>query len=119
MINRLIKTAVDPNAKPGQTTPDPHYGYGILRPDAALNTVLAAGPAAGPLPQAVDPLVDGPGGGGKGMSTVAATSAGASGGGGVGVGVLVGVAAAAVLGGGVAFVALSRRRRRQSLSDYR
>ncbi|QMU78970.1 S8 family serine peptidase [Streptacidiphilus sp. PB12-B1b] len=56
VVNRLIKTAIDPNAKPGQTTPDLHYGYGVVRPDAALTEDVPAGPAAGPLAQASDPL---------------------------------------------------------------
>ncbi|MFC1411682.1 S8 family serine peptidase [Streptacidiphilus sp. N1-12] len=104
VINRLVKTARDPNAVAGQTTPDPHYGYGILRPDAALNTTMAAGPAAGPLPQVSDPLA----GGVKGNS--AAVKQGGSSG--------IGAGAAAV--GGVVLLALvaamavgvSRRRRR-------
>jgi len=56
VINRLIKTAIDPEAKPGQTTPDLHYGYGVARPDKALTESIAAGPADGPLAQATDPL---------------------------------------------------------------
>ncbi|MFC1419604.1 S8 family serine peptidase [Streptacidiphilus cavernicola] len=120
VVNRLIKTAVDPNAKPGQTTPDLHYGYGVLRPDAALNTTLAAGPAAGPLPQTVDPLAGGGGAataaavGGKGAGAVAATPGGASGG--LGVGAFAGIAAVAVLAVVGALVAFLRRRRRQAPS---
>jgi type VII secretion-associated serine protease mycosin len=56
VINRLIKTAIDPEAKPGQTTPDLHYGYGVARPDKALTESIPAGPADGPLAQATDPL---------------------------------------------------------------
>jgi type VII secretion-associated serine protease mycosin len=60
VINRLIKTAIDPSAKPGQTTPDLHYGYGIARPDKALTENIPAGPASGPLAQATDPLAPAP-----------------------------------------------------------
>ena len=56
VINRLIKTADDPSAKPGQTTPDLHYGYGLARPARALAEDIPAGPAQGPLAQASDPL---------------------------------------------------------------
>ena len=83
VVNRLIRTADDPKAKPGQTTPDPHYGYGVLRPDAALDTKLAAGPAAGPLPQATDPLAapgTGSGSGGAAAPGSGAKSTDASGG---------------------------------------
>lgn len=62
VINRLIKSAIDPNAQPGQTTPDLHYGYGVMRPNVALTENIPAGPAAGPLPQATDPLAAGPAG---------------------------------------------------------
>ena len=55
VVNRLIKSAVDPDARPGQGTPDLHYGYGVVRPDAALTQDIPPGPAAGPLPQATDP----------------------------------------------------------------
>ena len=60
VINRLIKTADDPSAKPGQTTPDLHYGYGIARPERALAEDIPAGPAQGPLAQASDPLAPSP-----------------------------------------------------------
>lgn len=56
VINRMIKSAIDPNAKAGQTAPDPHYGYGVARPNEALTESIPAGPAQGPLPQATDPL---------------------------------------------------------------
>jgi len=56
VVNRLIKSAIDPDAKAGQTTPDLHYGYGVARPNEALTEDIPAGPAQGPLPQAADPL---------------------------------------------------------------
>jgi type VII secretion-associated serine protease mycosin len=128
VINRLIRTADDPKAKSGQTTPDPHYGYGVLRPDAALNTKLAAGPAAGPLPQASDPLAGTGTGTGTGAGSGSGTGAAAAPGngakpadvsGGVSTKVVLGVAAlvvvllvvAAVV---VALVVLSGRRRRRA-----
>jgi type VII secretion-associated serine protease mycosin len=110
VINRLIRTAIDPRAEPGQTAPDPHYGYGILRPDAALNTVLPAGPAAGPLPQATDPLAAT----GTGTSTAVAASVRTAGG--LGAGLVLGLAAAAfvLLVVAVALARLLGRRRRRS-----
>ena len=52
VINRLIKTAANPDG----AGHDPRYGYGILRPDAALTFTIPAGPAAGPLPQISPPI---------------------------------------------------------------
>ncbi|MHA6765034.1 S8 family serine peptidase [Streptacidiphilus sp. PAMC 29251] len=118
VINRLIKTATDPNAKAGQTTPDPHYGYGILRPDAALNTTLAAGPAAGPLQQAMDPLASGSGGDKNTSSAAAGPAAKPSGtASSSSTGLVVGIAVAVLvllLAFVVTLVVLSRRRRRRS-----
>lgn len=53
IINRLVQTAVNPTAPPGNhsVVRDPHYGYGIIRPDLALSQTIPAGPASGPLPQ--------------------------------------------------------------------
>lgn len=116
VINRLIKTAIDPNAKPGQTTPDPHFGYGVLRPDAALTANIAAGPAAGPLAQATDPLAAG----GKGTAEATPVTAAKSGSGssGMGMGAVLGIAAVVVvLLVVLAFVVLSRRRRARAGSS--
>jgi subtilisin family serine protease len=51
IINRLVQTAAKPGAPSGQGVRDPHYGFGIIRPDLALTQDIPAGPAAGPLPQ--------------------------------------------------------------------
>ncbi|MEZ0066549.1 type VII secretion-associated serine protease mycosin [Streptacidiphilus sp. MAP12-20] len=47
VVNRMVKSAVNPTGK----VHDDHYGYGIIRPDAALTFDIPAGPATGPLPQ--------------------------------------------------------------------
>jgi len=55
VINMIIKGAALPA---GLTAPDPHYGYGIARPDQwALWATMAKnpGPASGPLPQLANP----------------------------------------------------------------
>ncbi|WP_161791269.1 S8 family serine peptidase [Streptacidiphilus jiangxiensis] len=49
-IDYILETAV---RSPDLSASDPALGHGIARPD--LGRVLAAGPAAGPLPQATDP----------------------------------------------------------------
>ncbi|WP_406261942.1 type VII secretion-associated serine protease mycosin [Streptomyces chartreusis] len=51
VINRLIKSAtmLDQDVK---KTPDDEYGYGIIRPYAALTMNIAKGPKQGPLAQA-------------------------------------------------------------------
>lgn len=52
VVNRLVKTALVPDALKGQKLPDDHYGYGIIRPYRALTENIPAGPEEGPLPQA-------------------------------------------------------------------
>ncbi len=55
VINMIIKGAALPT---GLTAPDPHYGYGIARPDQwTLWATMAKnpGPASGPLPQLANP----------------------------------------------------------------
>ncbi|MHB6910033.1 S8 family serine peptidase [Streptomyces sp. DB-54] len=70
IANRLVKTAGLPPSKAGLTLPDPHYGYGFIRPLRALTQDIPAGSKNGPLkmPQA-DPSATASG----------ASSAGASG----------------------------------------
>ncbi|PJN42182.1 peptidase M8 [Streptomyces sp. CB02959] len=70
IVNRLVKTAGLPPSKAGLTLPDPHYGYGFIRPLRALTQDIPAGSKNGPLkmPQA-DPSATASG----------ASSAGASG----------------------------------------
>ncbi|WP_438485590.1 S8 family serine peptidase [Streptomyces sp. S186] len=69
IANRLVKTAGLPPSKAGLTLPDPHYGYGFIRPLRALTQDIPAGSKNGPLktPQA-DPST----------ATNGANSAGAS-----------------------------------------
>ncbi|MFG2823581.1 S8 family serine peptidase [Kitasatospora sp. NPDC048365] len=49
VANRLVKSAKVPGALQGAKLPDPHYGYGILRPYEALTMDIPAGSAQGPL----------------------------------------------------------------------
>ncbi|MEZ0094027.1 S8 family serine peptidase [Streptacidiphilus sp. EB129] len=100
IVNRLVKTAIDPNAAAGQTAPDPHFGYGIIRPDAALSSTIPPGPSAGPLPQA------------DASAAAVATAASQHGSSGSGsIGLIAGLAGAVVVLLGGATV-LRRRRRR-------
>ncbi|MER7990742.1 S8 family serine peptidase [Streptomyces noursei] len=54
IVNRLVKTAGLPKGQEGMTVPDPHYGYGFIRPLRALTQDIPAGSKNGPLkmPQA-------------------------------------------------------------------
>jgi type VII secretion-associated serine protease mycosin len=49
IANRLVKTAVLPDASKGTSLPDERYGYGIIRPLAALTEDIPAGGKLGPL----------------------------------------------------------------------
>ncbi|MEU6329171.1 S8 family serine peptidase [Streptomyces sp. NPDC047049] len=49
VANRLTKTAITPDGKTGVTSPDPKYGYGVIRPYRALSENIPAGPKNGPL----------------------------------------------------------------------
>ncbi|WP_051812937.1 S8 family serine peptidase [Kitasatospora sp. MBT63] len=49
VANRLVKSAFVPPVIKGAKLPDPHYGYGILRPYEALTMDIPAGSAQGPL----------------------------------------------------------------------
>ncbi|MGP4002269.1 S8 family serine peptidase [Streptomyces sp. 8N706] len=49
IANRLVKTAGLPDAKKSLKLPDPHYGYGFIRPYTALTKDIPAGPKNGPL----------------------------------------------------------------------
>ena len=89
IVNRLVKTAALPKGKEDLQLPDPHYGYGIIRPYSALTQEIPAGSKDGPLKT---PKTDPAGG---------ATAPGASGGdqasekedSGLGTGAIVGIAA--------------------------
>lgn len=50
VANRLVKTAGLPDEMKGKELPDNHYGYGFIRPRAALSDDIPAGPKEGPLP---------------------------------------------------------------------
>ncbi|WP_329597207.1 S8 family serine peptidase [Streptomyces pseudovenezuelae] len=49
IANRLVKTAVLPDAEKGLSLPDKSYGYGIIQPVAALKDDIPAGSKYGPL----------------------------------------------------------------------
>ncbi|REK87892.1 peptidase M8 [Streptomyces inhibens] len=49
VANRLTKTAITPDGKTGITSPDPKYGYGVIRPYRALSENIPAGSKNGPL----------------------------------------------------------------------
>uniref|UniRef100_J1RTX8 Putative M08 family peptidase n=1 Tax=Streptomyces auratus AGR0001 TaxID=1160718 RepID=J1RTX8_9ACTN len=49
IANRLVKTAGLAPGQEGMKLPDPHYGYGFIRPLRALTNDIPAGPKNGPL----------------------------------------------------------------------
>lgn len=49
IANRLVKTAGLPPGQTGMKLPDPHYGYGFIRPFRALTNDIPAGSKNGPL----------------------------------------------------------------------
>ncbi|GAB7030642.1 S8 family serine peptidase [Streptomyces sp. NPDC021749] len=49
IANRLVKTAGLPPGKEGMKLPDPHYGYGFIKPYSALTKDIPAGSKNGPL----------------------------------------------------------------------
>ncbi|MGW0418517.1 type VII secretion-associated serine protease mycosin [Streptomyces sp. NPDC003015] len=49
VANRLVKTAILPASAKGLTLPDEKYGYGTIRPLAALSEDIPAGSKLGPL----------------------------------------------------------------------
>ncbi|MFJ9418227.1 S8 family serine peptidase [Streptomyces sp. NPDC101227] len=89
IANRLVKTAGLAPGKQGLKLPDPHYGYGFIRPLKALTANIPAGSKNGPLKTP------------KTEPTGGATGPGASGGdqasekkdSGLGTGAIVGIAA--------------------------
>ncbi|MEU8685700.1 S8 family serine peptidase [Streptomyces sp. NPDC048611] len=54
IANRLVKTAGLPDDMRGKKLPDPHYGYGFIRPSKALTANIPAGSKDGPLPPLSD-----------------------------------------------------------------
>ncbi|GAO06742.1 putative M8 family peptidase [Streptomyces lydicamycinicus] len=76
IANRLVKTAGLPDEMKGKKLPDPHYGYGFIRPSKALTAKIPAGSKNGPLPPVSDGSPKAPGkgeavksDGDEGMST--------------------------------------------------
>ncbi|MBA2944901.1 S8 family serine peptidase [Streptomyces himalayensis] len=57
IVNRLVKTAELPESAKGISLPDEKYGYGAIRPLAALTEDIPAGPKYGPLkvPESLNP----------------------------------------------------------------
>ncbi|MFG2529787.1 S8 family serine peptidase [Streptomyces sp. NPDC048516] len=49
VANRLTRTAITPDGKTGISSPDPKYGYGVIRPYRALSENVPAGSKNGPL----------------------------------------------------------------------
>ncbi|WP_152628302.1 S8 family serine peptidase, partial [Streptacidiphilus neutrinimicus] len=68
VVNRMVKSALNPTGR----VHDDHYGYGIIRPDAALTFDIPAGPPEGPLRQVGDTAsgAAGTSGVGKGVAAV-------------------------------------------------
>ncbi|MFG2213126.1 S8 family serine peptidase [Streptomyces sp. NPDC048638] len=50
IANRLVKTAGLPDDMKGKKLPNPHYGYGFIKPWKALTADVPAGSKNGPLP---------------------------------------------------------------------
>ncbi|GGV00057.1 hypothetical protein GCM10010211_79280 [Streptomyces albospinus] len=50
VANRMIKTAAIPVDMPNMKLPDPHYGYGFIKPFSALTKDVPAGSKDGPFP---------------------------------------------------------------------
>ncbi|WJY41012.1 S8 family serine peptidase [Streptomyces sp. P9-2B-2] len=58
VANRLTKTAITPDGKTGISSPDPKYGYGVIRPYRALSENVPAGSKNGPLIMPKDSQAD-------------------------------------------------------------
>ncbi|MGY5130380.1 S8 family serine peptidase [Streptomyces nigrescens] len=69
VANRLTKTAITPDGKTGITSPDPKYGYGVIRPYRALSEDIPEGPKNGPLTMPKDPQPAGAGADAPGQET--------------------------------------------------
>ncbi|RSO45702.1 peptidase M8 [Streptomyces sp. WAC 06725] len=95
IANRLVKTAGMAPKLEGTQLPDPHYGYGFIRPLRALKEDIPAGPKNGPLkaPEAQ------PSAGADGANAVSGGSqqAGVKKDDGLSIGVVVGIAAGVLI----------------------
>ncbi|MEU9488489.1 S8 family serine peptidase [Streptomyces decoyicus] len=49
VANRLTRTAIAPDGRTGIQSPDPKYGYGVIRPYRAISEYVPAGSKSGPL----------------------------------------------------------------------
>ncbi|MGX1761139.1 S8 family serine peptidase [Streptomyces lydicus] len=79
VANRLTKTAITPDGKTDVKSPDPKYGYGVIRPYRALSENVPAGSKNGPLimPKDTEPSSgagDAPGGSPSASSGAEASS---------------------------------------------
>ncbi|MER6052562.1 S8 family serine peptidase [Streptomyces sp. NPDC001793] len=54
ILNRMVKSAGLPPSAQGLQLPDQHYGYGFIKPLAALTRDIPAGPKNGPLKMPTD-----------------------------------------------------------------
>lgn len=79
VANRLVKSAYVPSSLQGAKLPDPHYGYGIIRPYEALTQDIPDGPAQGPLAKPVAAGDVGGGGQAPGASAPATVGPGSAG----------------------------------------
>ncbi len=95
IANRLVKTAGMAPSLEGTQLPDPHYGYGFIRPLGALTRNIPAGPKNGPL-KAPEPQ---PSAGADGANAAGGGNqqAGDNKGSGISVGAVVGVAAGVLI----------------------
>ncbi|MGG7571146.1 S8 family serine peptidase [Streptomyces sirii] len=112
IANRLVKTAGLPAGKEGMKLPDPHYGYGFIKPYSALTKDIPTGSKNGPLktPKA-EPST----------ATGGATVAGSSGSGneqatgqkdsGLGMGAIVGIAVGVLVVVGIIVLVVVRQKK--------
>ncbi len=112
IANRLVKTAGLPAGKEGMKLPDPHYGYGFIKPYSALTKDIPAGSKNGPLKT---PKTE------PSTATGGATVAGSSGSGneqasgqkesGLGVGAIVGIAVGVLVVVGIIVLIVVRQKK--------
>ncbi|WP_407549593.1 S8 family serine peptidase [Streptomyces sp. Pv4-95] len=111
IANRLVKSAGLPPGEKGLKLPDPHYGYGFIRPFKALTADIPAGSKSGPL-KASDPQAGAEGSGG--------TASGASGNSsqdasekseGLGTGAIVGIAVGVLVVVGIIAIVVIRQKK--------
>ncbi|MGD3107984.1 S8 family serine peptidase [Streptomyces sp. YGL11-2] len=88
VVNRLVKTAGLPPDQKDVQLPDPHYGYGFIRPLRALTADIPAGSKNGPLKMPQADSSASTGGAMAGNKQASGTNSG-----GLGMGAIVGIAA--------------------------